>query len=421
MTEVLVVGGGPAGAFTAWSLARLGVDVTVVDRARFPRDKACAEYLSPQASRLLDEMGVLADVEASGAAQLAGMRVRAPSGEIAHGQFGSVRGYRGFRDRGLALRRTVLDAMLLERARSAGATVLEGARVIDVERVGARVAGVRVAAGDGEPERSLGARVVVGADGLRSVVSRRLGLARRARWPRRVALVTHYRGVHGLTDCGEMFLERDGYAGIAPVGGGLANVALVVPAGRAAGIGGDPAGFLERWVLSRPALAPRFEGAERTTPVLASGPFASAATRAWAPGAALVGDAADFFDPFTGEGIFAALRGGELVAPYLYEAVRGRTHRHADHALAAYDRSLRHLFAGKRRVERLVGLAVAVPALGNRTARGLARDRELADLLVGVAGDYVPAAEVLNLSFLARLLFPRRSLGRAAPDVAIVS
>lgn len=421
MTEVLVVGGGPAGAYTAWSLARLGVDVTVVDRARFPRDKPCAEYLSPQASRLLDEMGILADVEGAGAMQLSGMRMRAPCGVVAHGSFVPVRGYRGFRDRGLALRRTVLDAMLLERARSAGAHVVEDARVIDLERTSGRVTGVRIAAGPGGGERSLGARLVVGADGLRSIVSRRLGLARRARWPRRVALVTHYRGVHGLSDCGEMFLEHDGYAGFAPVGGGLANVAVVVPAGRAAGIGGDPAGFLERWILSRPYLAPRLEGAERTTPVLASGPFATSSRRAWAPGAALVGDAADFFDPFTGEGIFTALRSGELLAPYLYEAVRGGSAHRSDVALAAYDRALRHLFAGKRRVERLIGLAVAFPALGDRAARVLAGDREMANLMVGVGGDYVPPSEILNVSFLSRFLFPRSPVAPAEPGVVTAS
>jgi len=71
-SEVIVVGGGPAGAATAWFLARAGVDVLVLDRARFPRDKPCAEYLSPQASRILDAMGVLEAAESAGGAQLSG-------------------------------------------------------------------------------------------------------------------------------------------------------------------------------------------------------------------------------------------------------------------------------------------------------------------------------------------------------------
>src|SRR5215212_6110874 len=101
---VIVVGGGPAGASTAFFLARQGVDVTVLDRARFPRDKTCSEYLSPQASRILAEMGALSEVEGSGAAQLAGMRVHAPNGATIHGEFAANHGFRGYSDRGLAVR-----------------------------------------------------------------------------------------------------------------------------------------------------------------------------------------------------------------------------------------------------------------------------------------------------------------------------
>ena len=91
--------------------------------------------------------------------------------------------------------------------------------------------------------------------------------------------------------------------------------------------------------------------------MLATGPFASHARRAWAPGAALVGDAADFFDPFTGEGIYAALRGGELLAPFALQALGADTGG-ADAALAAYDRARKAEFAAKWLVERLISSAV---------------------------------------------------------------
>src|SRR5918992_5587055 len=107
--EVVIVGGGPAGAATATALARGGVDVLVLDRARFPRAKACSEYLSPEASRVLADMGALEDVEQSGAARLAGMRIRSPNGTWMQGEFAAAHGFRGFSDWGLALPRERLD------------------------------------------------------------------------------------------------------------------------------------------------------------------------------------------------------------------------------------------------------------------------------------------------------------------------
>ncbi|GAC1689347.1 MAG: geranylgeranyl reductase family protein [Gemmatimonadaceae bacterium] len=412
--DAIVVGGGPAGAYTAWALARAGLDVLILDRARFPRGKPCAEYLSPEASRYLAEMGVLATVEKAGAAQLAGMTVRAPNGALIHGDFAAAHGFRGFRDRGLALRRELLDTILLDAARMAGARVEEGTKASDVHRdASGRVVGVSVVDRDGLPA-SATARCVVGADGLRSVVARRLGLTRVRPWPRRLALVTHYRGVAGVGSHGEMHVERDGYMGIADVGGGETNVAIVVPARHAHAIGRDRETFFDGWIARHPQLRPRFAHAARTSPIHLTGPFASHARRAWDPGAALVGDAADFFDPFTGEGIYAALKGADLLAPYVVDAVRASTSSGADAALGAYDRARRHAFRGKWRVEMLIGAAVGRPWLMNRAATLLETRRDMADLLVGVAGDFVPASEVLSARFLTRLFLLPRPRARTA-------
>lgn len=402
--EVIVVGGGPAGSATAWTLAKNGVDTLIVDRARFPRSKACAEYLSPQATRILHDMGALDALAGAPMATLAGMRVHARDGVTFEGRFAGSHGFRGFSDRGLAIRRELLDAALLERARAAGAAVLEGAKVQDVlldDR--GRAGGVRVRHGDTIVE--IRARIVVGADGLRSVVARRLGLARRLRWPSRFAFVSHFTGITGIGDCGEMHVFDDGYCGLADVGAGITNVAVVVSDARARNAAGDAEAFFARWLAAHPTLAARFACAERVSPMLATGPFGTRARSAWAPGAALVGDAADFYDPFTGEGIYAALRGGELLAPYLFESLHAEPHR-AQEALAAYDRCRHHEFGGKWQVERLIALAVSNPSLLGRVARRLRDRRDLADLLVGVTGDFVPAREVLNFRFAFQLLAP---------------
>jgi menaquinone-9 beta-reductase len=397
--DVIVVGGGPAGASTAWSLATAGIDVLVLDRARFPRDKVCAEYLSPQASRIFSDMGVLEEIEAAGAAQLAGMHLHAPNAETVDAVFAGVKGFEAFRNRGLALRRTVLDDILLRRARHAGARVEEGARVTDVTHdARGRVTGVGLQASNGA-QRQLESRIVVGADGLRSVVGRRLGLVRTRRWPRRIGLVSHYRGVAGMRGMGEMHVDAQGYLGLAEVGHGLTNVAIVLPASRSAEISGDREEFFRSWIASRPHLAERFRDAEQVSAVRATGPFNSVAKRAYAPGAALVGDAADFFDPFTGEGVYAALRGGEILAPYVIEAVRANGDGGIA-ALRAYEAARRKEFGGKWKLERIVGMAIAFPYLINHAARALSTRKEMADLLIGVVGDFVPAEAVLTPRFL---------------------
>jgi len=401
--EVIVVGGGPAGASTAHALAREGIDVLVLDRAKFPRDKTCAEYLSPQASRILFDMNVLDEIERSSPAHLAGMRVRAPNGQSADGEFASTHGFRGFRDYGLAVRRTILDAIVLGGATAAGARVEELVRVTDLakDHTG-RVTGVTVIAPDGSAQTRTG-RYVIGADGLRSVVGRRLGLTRTSRFfPKRLALVAHYGGVRDVGALGEMHVDYGGYFGIVDVGRGLMNVAVVVPMSRAREIGASRTEFFEQWIATRPYLAERFIGAERVTPVRATGPFASASRRAWAPGAALVGDAADFFDPFTGEGIYAALRGGELLAPFIAESLRGAT-RDENRSLTGYEAARRSEFGGKWQLERIVGMAIAYPYFLNNAAKALSRRKEMADLLVGVAGDFIPTKVVLNPRFLFNL------------------
>ena len=396
--DVIIVGCGPAGASTAFHLARRGIRVLVLERARFPRPKPCAECLSPQASPLLAAMGALNALESQGA-WLQGMIVRAPNGVVARGDYAGSHGFRAYRDAGLSIRRELLDDVLQQRARDAGAEVVERSQVTDVafDR-GGRVSGVAM------PGASRRADMVVGADGLRSIVARRLRLSRTMPWPTRIALVAHYRGVGDVTTHVEMHIERDGFVGIADVGAGVTTVAAVFPRARAREFSADVAGFLHRWLLSKPQLEPRFRNALPDGSVSAVGPFASHARSAQhAPGGALlVGDAADFFDPFTGEGIYAALRGGQLAADAIAASLGASADAQAD-VMRGYDAARRREFDGKWWVERLVGIGVASTIVANRAVRSLAARKDLADLLVGVTGDFIPAHRVLRPGYLAQL------------------
>jgi flavin-dependent dehydrogenase len=233
--------------------------------------------------------------------------------------------------------------------------------------------------------------------------------------------VAHYHGVQQVGDYGEMHVERDGFVGIADIGSGVTTVAAVFPEAQARAIsrGGGRERFLDAWLRSRPQLADRFHGAAPADRAWAVGPFASRARRAWHPGggAVLVGDAADFFDPFTGEGIYAALRGGELAAAAIRSALGAASERDVLEAWQGYESARRREFAGKWRVERIIGTCVAFPAVVSRAVRSLSTHKELADLLVGVTGDFVPATEVLRASYLVRVFLAGR---RAASATRIV-
>ena len=396
--DALVIGAGPAGSATAALLARQGWRVLVADRDGFPREKACSEYMSPAAVRVLSDLGVVPGLEAAGAVPLAGTDVRTAGGGRLAGRFApSIRA--PFPPSGLSVPRRVLDRELVRAARAAGALVLEHAQLGDLEREDGRVVGAALSTRDG-PMR-VRARVVVGADGLRSRVARSLGRRRHGR-PRRVAFVAHVQDVPGLVDAAEMHVGPQGYVGLNPIGHGLANVALVVPAEMALAARGRVGAFFLERLDTFAGVRGRVEGSRIAREVLVTGPFAARSTVVTAPGALLVGDAAEFFDPFTGEGICSALRGAELVAATAGHALGDA--RQLDEALLAYRRLRQRTFAGKWAVERLIGWSMEWPALFDHAVRRIGRRRGMADTLVGVTGELRPARHVLNPLFLARMV-----------------
>jgi len=400
--DAIVVGAGPAGSATARRLARAGASVLVLERARFPRDKPCSEYLSPETVRLVEALGddVIRAVDRAAPARLYGMRIVAPDGTSVVGRFAGAHRYPSPRPCGLALPRRIFDSLLADGAARAGAEVREEVAVEGLARDGGAVWGVVCRSASGVRE-ALRSRVVIGADGLRSVVARRLG-ARRSSPPRRVAFTAHLSDVAGVSEMGEMHVSESGYVGLGPVGRGVTTVALVVPAAtvRARDL---PARFFEE-VDRFPGLRGRFRADRVVRPILATGPFAQWSPSSTADGALLVGDAADFFDPFTGQGIFAALKGAELAAETLLPLLAAGA-AVTRKALAPYRAARRRAFLGKWALERAIGLGVGWPALANRVVGRLARHPALADLLVGATGNFVPAREVLAPGALARLLF----------------
>jgi menaquinone-9 beta-reductase len=395
------VGAGPAGSTTALLLARAGASVLLLDRARFPRDKPCSEYLSPATTDVLQRLGggILAAVERTTHARLYGMKVVAPGGAAMVGRFrGASRPY------SFAVPRTSFDAILVAAAARAGARVSEGATVEDLVWDRGAVAGVVARSRTGQ-RATCRARIVIGADGLRSVVARRLGLVRTSP-PRRFAFTAHVADVAGVDELGELHVSDRGYVGLGPVGAGITTVALVLPLRVVRGSGRDYRTEFVAELNRFPGLARRFDARRLVREVLTTGPFAQWARVAALPGALLVGDAADFFDPFTGQGIHTALRGAELVAESLIPGLTDPGRKPGVPGVSeAYARARRREFAGKWLLERLIGLGVGSAALTDRVVGRLARRPDLADLLVSATGNVLPARRVFTPSVLARLLW----------------
>ena len=392
------MGGGPAGSTLAAALAQRGHRVLLLDKAAFPRHKACSEYINPGAARVLAEIGMTEDVMRAGAHRMEAMVVHAPNGQRFVTNFAKAEPGQA----ALGLSRYRLDALLLDRAKASGVTVLERAHVRGVLRQDGRVVGVEATI-DGT-HQAIHSSIVIGADGHHSVVARGLDMDIPLRWPRKTGLAVHYRGVTDLEQFGEMHVGRHAYAGLAPLEDGIVNVAVVADSSAVQGRAGSIDAFFADTLASLPTLASKLEGAERVRDIRGVGGMAHRARRTVGDGYLLVGDAASFLDPFTGDGIYEALRGAQLAAPVVSDALRSKDVSAS--ALEPYRAARRKTFTTKREVSWIVQGFVNTPSLMNYVTDRLARREDLGLTLSGVLGNFRPASHALSPAFLVRLLRP---------------
>jgi flavin-dependent dehydrogenase len=396
--DVAVVGGGPAGAVTASLLGRRGWRVVVFERALAWRWRACGVFTSPAAVAVLRRVGLAEQTIHESTVRIPAMNVEAGGATVrlTYGDDGSLRAP------AVGFDRARLDPALLDLATTNGVNVRSGCHVTSVVFDGPPQ--LRLAEGRG----TVRPRVVIGADGIRSVVARAAGVARPAPLGQRVGLTFHVadpRRDRGANEARMVVLDG-AYCGLAPVPGGRLNVGIVL-AGRdwrarlARGGAETVARDVLRAASQREPDGVDLAAAERCDSIQGAAPLGHRVARRAGDGWLLVGDAAGFLDPFTGEGLHRAIVSAELAADAIDAHLRG-----GRRALDEYDRRMTARFRAKDAVSIVVQAFLERPAAFRYAARRLARRDRLRETMGLVMGDLLPASRALDPRFLAAVLWP---------------
>ncbi len=394
--DVIVIGGGPAGSATALFLSAKGYRVLLLEQAFFPRDKVCGEFISPAADDLLAELGVLESIVALSPQRLSGVAISAYGEDELHIDYPDLAGQKMT---SLSLPRTTLDALLLDAVERRGVKVLQGHKVTDLILQDEQVIGVE--GRDGQKNSfTFQAKVVVDAGGRNCISLRRLGLKQENRAQRKIALAAHWSGVELREPYCFMHISRPGYTGMAPVGPGQMNVILVVDQHLITGKNADE--FYRRTVLNNPLRRKLLLNATIAEKVRMVESLAYSVKPPACGGLLLVGDATGFMDPFTGEGIFLSLKSAQLAAGVIEGAFADGDFSFA--GLSQYESLRRKEFRKKFLLSKILQEMIYRPSLARWMVRTLRKNSALAQELVGVIGDYVPADKVVSPTYLAHFL-----------------
>ncbi len=351
--DVIVVGAGPAGSSTAFHLAQAGLDVLVLEKSQFPREKVCGDGLTPRAVKQLAGMGIPLDAE-DGWFPNKGLRIIG-GGFRLELDWPDLASYPGY---GMMRNRRGFDETLARAASKAGARLLEGVNVTSpvLDETTGRITGVTARAsgpdGEGAP-RSYRARLVVAADGNSSRLSLAMGLAKRDDRPLGVAVRTYYTSPRHDDDYLESWLELwdgdrllPGYGWVFGAGDGTSNVGLGLLNTSAAFQHTDYRGLLRRWLAGMPAEWGYTEE-NRTEPIRGAAlPMGFNRTPHYTRGLLLAGDAGGMVNPFNGEGIAYAMESGEIAARVITQALARPDQASTERVLHGYPQALRDAYGG---------------------------------------------------------------------------
>ncbi len=400
--DAVVIGGGPAGGACAALLAGAGWKVMLAEKSSSPKNKICGEFICPQAFEILDRIGALEQLEAEPHGEISGFVLAAPNGLRVETSFPRFHGKGGYRKSGISMRRARFDGLLMKNAEKKGAEIWQGARLVSMQ-VGDGAAALSFNIQGEEAPVQVTASLVIGADGRASMVARSAGLSLPSEGVHRGVVQGHFEGVTGMGDRGEMHILPGGaYIALDSMHGYQCNFSLVDDAVNLQACRGNEFKIVHEAIGKSPHLRKRFAGARLCGELRVLMPLRVSVLRTYAERVMLAGDAAGFFDPLTGEGIYQALLTGEMAAEVACEALT--TGDCSARMLARYGRMharwvrpkliLWKLFQGLIRREKLV----------NRFGGFLTRNPGMANLLIGFSGNYIHPSILLRPSIFVKVM-----------------
>lgn len=397
-TDVIVIGGGPAGCAAALGLNQLGYRVVLCDQAKFPRDKVCGEFISPAADPILKRLEVFDRIEALSPKRLKGVAISSYEGEEVVIDYPQLPGM-DTRPTSLSVPRYELDAHFIEQVREVGIEVREQHKVTEFLFDEGCVVGVR-GWDENKTSFTLKAPLVIDAGGRNALSLRKLGLKKESAGNVKIAMAAHWQGAQIADDYCYMHVSRPGYTGISSVGKDRANVVLVV--NRQSMHGEKPDKFYLDAVMGNCHRRKILQDAECIESVRAIESLAFSVKPVPCGGLLLVGDAMGFIDPFTGEGIYLSLRSSEIAVEVADKAFKNSDW--SNETLNDYEVRRKQEFDKKFLLSRILQKLIYRRYLCDRVVKALQREPALADTLVGVIGDLLPAQRAVSFKFLLRLM-----------------
>lgn len=382
--DAIIVGAGPAGAFCAWQLAKNNMKVLLIDSATKTKRKVCGEYLCPRGVELLKQHGLHLFAETQ-FLPLFGMKIVTAQGTEVNTVFPATSG----KNYGLSLQRDIFDQHLLNKAINAGAEFHSSETFVEYKNFQSLLL-VQTNAGQYK------SRIIIGADGRKSKVSQQIG-AQLPATNKRVALHAYLKPKETPERFGEMHILKDAaYFGVDPIHDSEVNISLVCDGEKIRELGGSHATW-NHYIHQSPQLLKQFGTLSNQMTLHTTSPIQNSVSKMRAHNVALVGDAAGFVDPLTGEGIYNALYSADLLSRELVKEFNSSINNFTP-ALVRYEAQYKKAIAEKSKLNRIFQWVIRHPQVVEFIAWFLNTNPHRANSFVGVIGNvYSPQKGLIEI------------------------